>query len=109
MARERDSNAVQLSETETVREVSFEELCTICHITPDFVIELVAYGTIEPHGNSASSWRFDSEQLHIIRTATRLHHDLEVNHAGIALAIDLLQQVEDLQSELAILKKYFNT
>lgn len=106
MAKDSDSNAIQLPET--VREVSFDELCAICHITPDFVIELVAYGTIEPHGNSVSTWRFDAHQLHIIRTATRLHHDLEVNHAGIALAIDLLQQVNDLQVELAILKRYFN-
>lgn len=105
MAKEGSPGVVQLPET--VREVSFEELCAICHITPDFVIELVAYGTIEPHGNSAANWSFDSKQLHVIRTAIRLQQDLEVNHAGIALAIDLLRQMEELQMELATFRKYF--
>ena len=105
MANQGEMKAIPLSEA--IKEVSFDELCTICHITPDFVIELIAYGTIEPHGNSVASWRFNPEQLHVIRTAVRLHHDLEVNHAGIALAIDLLQQVDALESELTILKRYF--
>lgn len=106
MTQEENSDAIQMPET--LKNVNLEELCTICHITPDFIIELVAYGTVEPSGNSSTSWLFDSRQLHVIQTATRLHQDLEVNHAGIALAIDLLQQVENLQMELATLKKYFN-
>lgn len=107
MERPQDSDAVQTPET--LREVGFDELCIICDVPPDFVIELISYGTIEPYGHSISTWRFDSRQIHVISTATRLHHDLEVNHAGIALAIDLIGQVESLQAELATLKQYFDS
>lgn len=106
MEQPEDRNTTLLSES--IEEVTFDDVCTICHIHPDFIIELIAYGTIEPHGTSIKNWRFDPHQVHIIRTATRLHHDLEVNHAGIALAIDLLQQLRDLKNELNILKKYFS-
>ncbi len=94
---------------EMLTEIGFDELCHIYHITPDFIQELIAYGTIEPHGNTVTTWRFDSQQLRIIRTAIHLHHDLEVNHAGIALAIDLLEQIQDMQAELNALNKYFKT
>jgi chaperone modulatory protein CbpM len=107
MAKRGDLEVVQTPEA--VEEINLNDLCAICHVTPDFIIELISYGTIEPQGKSASKWRFDAHQLHVIRTAVRLHHDLEINHAGIALAIDLLDQVEDLQTELRILKKYFKT
>ncbi len=106
MARQGASDLIQMPEV--MKDVSIDDLCAICHITPDFVIELVAYGTIEPQGSSSENWRFDLHQLHVIRTAVRLHHDLEVNHAGIAVAIELLEQMEDLQAELVTLKKYFN-
>lgn len=106
MAKQGDLEVVQMPEA--IKEMNLNDLCAVCHVTPDFIIELIAYGTIEPQGKSAAKWRFDARQLHVIRTAIRLHHDLEINHAGVALAIDLLNQVENLQAELNILKKYFN-
>lgn len=101
--------AKEVQMPETIEEVGFDDVCAICHITPDFVVELIAYGTIEPHGNSVENFRFDAYQIQVIRRAVRLHHDLEVNHAGIALAVDLLRQMEALQTELDTLKKYFET
>ena|SRR5579872_3940690 len=107
MARQGNLEIIQTPEA--IEEVDLDDLCAIYHVTPDFIFELVAYGTIEPQGKSTAKWRFNAQQLHVIQTAVRLHHDLEVNHAGIALAIDLLEQVEDLQMELSILRKYFKT
>ncbi len=100
-----DSTGVPLSQT--IMELDFNQVCSALHTTPDFIIELISYGTIEPRGNSAATWRFDTHQLKTIRTAIHLHHDLEVNHAGIALAVDLLEQLNDMQTELDILHKYF--
>jgi len=105
MGRQDNTEVIQLPEN--ITEMSFDELCTVCQASPDFIIELISYGTIEPIGNSKTSWRFDVYQLNTIRTAIRLHHDLEVNHAGVALAIDLLNQMDDLQNELNTFKKYF--
>ncbi|HSW92900.1 MAG TPA: chaperone modulator CbpM [Gammaproteobacteria bacterium] len=102
---EGDPKAIQTPEP--LGEVGLDELCVICHVAPEFVFQLVEYGTIEPEGPSATSWRFNARQIHVISTAVRLHHDLEVNHAGIALAIDLMNQVESLQAELTTLRRYF--
>jgi len=104
MPREGDSTS---SLPETVMELGFDQVCSTFHVSPDFIIELISYGTIEPQGSSSTTWRFDTHQLKIIRTAVHLHHDLEVNHAGIALAMDLLEQLNALQVELDILHKYF--
>ena len=105
MPRQGDLTGVPLPET--VKELDFDQVCSTFHTTPDFIIELISYGTIEPQGTSSTTWRFNTQQLKIIRTAMHLHHDLEVNHAGIALAVDLLEQLNQLQVELDILHKYF--
>ncbi|HSW69622.1 MAG TPA: chaperone modulator CbpM [Gammaproteobacteria bacterium] len=104
----RKDHSIAVKTSEPLRDLGLEELCHAYHTTPDFILELISYGTIEPQGNSIATWRFDSHQLQVVRTAVHLHHDLEVNHAGIALAIDLLEQIESLQNELNVLNKYFN-
>jgi chaperone modulatory protein CbpM len=90
-------------------EFNLEKLCSICHVTPDFVMELIAYGTIDARGDisTISALRFNARQISVIQTAVRLHEDLEVNHAGIALAIDLLKEMEELRNQVNILERYF--
>ncbi len=95
-------------QAEEIDDLSLEELCSACQVSHDFVVELIAYGTIEPKGNNTKNWRFEAHQIHIIRTALRLHEDLDVNHAGIALAMDLFKQVEELREQVELLEKYFS-
>ncbi len=87
-------------------ELSSIEICTICQVEPIFIQELVAYGTVEPRGISLETWVFNSEHLKVVHTAARLHHDLEINHPGIALAIDLMQEIEDLRQQVERLEKF---
>lgn len=89
-----------------ITELSCTEICTICHVEPQFIEELVAYGAVEPQGISIETWRFNSLQLTRVQTAVRLHHDLEVNHAGIALAIDLMDEIEKLRQQVEQLQKF---
>ncbi len=42
-----------------------------------------------------------------IAKACRLHQDLGVNLAGAALALELLEQIEQLEQELGILRRHF--
>lgn len=90
-------------------DLSLDELCEACQITPDFIIELIEYGSIEPKGVSVESWRFDMQQLRRIRQVLRLQHDLEVNLAGAILAIDLMDRIEELQTQVELLKKHFHS
>jgi len=86
-------------------ELSLEELCETCHITPKFICELVEYGTLEPKGVALETWRFDTRHLQRIQRVLRLQHDLEINMAGAALAIDLMDQIEKLQAQIELLEK----
>ncbi len=87
-------------------EFTLEELSLACHTSPEFIRELIEYGTIEPEGFSPTTWRFEAMDIQITRKALRLHRDLEINSAGIALAMDLMQQMEQLRHRLTILEKH---
>ena len=44
--------------------------------------------------------RFHGDSLARMRLATRLMQDLEINTAGVALALDLLDRIAELESRL---------
>ena len=78
-------------------EFELEEFCRICHASEAFVVELVAEGVIEPRGEERTRWRFTGRSVRRTQVAIRLHHDLEVNLPGVALALDLLEEIERLR------------
>lgn len=86
-------------------ELSLEELCETCQITTSFICELVEYGTLEPKGVSIDAWRFDTRHLQRIQRVLRLQHDLEINLAGAALAMDLMDQIDQLKAQVELLEK----
>lgn len=88
-------------------ELDIEELCRATGVEPDFIQELIEYGVIEPRGFTYETWRFDASHLRRIRTAAHLHRDLEVNIAGAAIILDLLDEMEEMKSELESFEKYF--
>lgn len=81
-------------------ELSLEELCRACRIPTERVIELVDYGVIEPSGRDPVGWRFQSITVRRVRCAQRLEQDLGVNTAGAALALELLEEMEQLRNRL---------
>lgn len=105
MPRQVNKELVAQLTVETIPELSFEEICLACQAPPEFVIQLVEYGTLEPAGYSIDSWCFYPEDLRILRVAMHLYHDLEINHAGIALIMDMMQELAELRSQLDILQR----
>lgn len=100
---------LSFSQGQHVTEMSIDQLCRMCAVHTDYVLELVQEGVIAPAkmtGNSDTSeawhtWRFTS--LHVRRTkvASRLQRDLGVNLAGAALALQLLDELETLRAQRA--------
>jgi chaperone modulatory protein CbpM len=76
---------------------SVVELCHTCAVRRDVVIELVQQGVLEPSGASEESWRFAGSSLRRTRIAMQLHHDLGVNAAGAALALQLMDEIAHLR------------
>ncbi len=83
-------------------ECSLEEVCVACRVEADWVAELVEHGALDPTGQTRSEWRFTQISLVYVAKAKRLERDLGLNTPGVALAIDLLGQIEDLQRRLRI-------
>lgn len=73
------------------------EVCRICEVSAEEVIELVNEGAIEVEGAEPSTWRFNASAFERLRIAFRLMRDLELNPAGAALAIDLLEELNRLR------------
>lgn len=79
------------------------ELCRSCGVESDVVEALVAEGIIEPQDPAASKRRFPATSLRRTRITVRLQRDLGVNLAGAAVALELLDQIEELRARLRAL------
>ncbi|MDX1572023.1 MAG: chaperone modulator CbpM [Xanthomonadales bacterium] len=81
-------------------ELTLGELCRICSVSEDRIMELVEEGIVEPGGRDPSRWRFRSVSVRRVRCAVRLERDLGINAPGAALALDLLDELEVLRARL---------
>jgi chaperone modulatory protein CbpM len=78
-------------------EFSLTELCSVCRITEEIVVEIVAEGIVEPAGRDRDHWRFSGIALTRVQRVLRLQQDFGVNLPGAALALELLEEVERLR------------
>ncbi|WP_432743039.1 chaperone modulator CbpM [Methylobacter sp. G7] len=83
--------------------LTLEQLCQACGVHAEWVISLVEESIIEPQGDDVHLWRFSGASLVRVRSALRLQHDLGVNLAGIALALDLIEELENLRAQLKVM------
>lgn len=85
---------------------SLVELCELCSLPAETIIEMVEEGLIDPLGTTAAPpWRFPAETLPRIQTALRLQRDLRINLAGVALVIDLLDELRTLRIRMKALER----
>ncbi len=81
-------------------ELSLTELSDACSTSTEWVIELVHEGVLEPVGRQPKQWRFSGTSLKRAHAAMRLQTDLEINLAGVALALDLIEEIETMRERL---------
>jgi chaperone modulatory protein CbpM len=84
-------------------ELTLADVCRACAVQTQFIVELVEEGVLAPAGQEPRRWRFTYAQLRSVRAASRLQRDLGVNLAGAALALELLEEIEALQTRLRVL------
>jgi chaperone modulatory protein CbpM len=85
--------------------MKLEELCEICQINEAYLQDLVEYDVITITV-PLQTVEFDLDHLNRIKTALRLQRDLEVNMAGAALILDLLDELHDLRARADILERH---
>jgi len=94
------SSALRGSVVEEEVELTTIELVRACRTTEQQVEVWVSEGVLQPSGGTREAWRFRGDSLARMRLATRLMQDLEINAAGVALALDLLERIAELESRL---------
>ena len=88
-------------------ELSLEDLSRACGVERMVLVEMVQEGLLEPVDVRLAPWRFQGDALRRARTALRLRRDLEVNFAGIAMILDLLDEIDNLETRLRRLEGRF--
>jgi chaperone modulatory protein CbpM len=78
--------------------LTLREVCHTCGIHAEYVVELVAEGVLQPDpGAAPHAWQFDGIAVTRIQRALRLQQDLRINLPGVALVLELLDEVERLR------------
>ena len=80
--------------------MSIVELSHASRTPEDLIMAWVTEGVLSPTGSSPEDWRFSGDSLRRAKTAAHLTHDLELNVPGVALALDLLEEIAQLRSQL---------
>ena len=81
-------------------EMSLAQLCQVCELTREEVVDLVDEGIIDPLGRKPAVWRFQAVCLRRVRVTLTLRQELGVNTPGAALALDLLEELDELRARL---------
>ncbi|WP_372988374.1 chaperone modulator CbpM [Marinobacter sp.] len=81
---------------------TLREICERGDCRAEFVIKLVNYGVIAPVEDipEAGQWQFDVAALSRLRKAMRLQRDLKINLPGLAMSLDLLDEVQEMRREV---------
>jgi chaperone modulatory protein CbpM len=77
------------------------ELSVLSGIDDAVIVDMITYGVLDPSGSNPSEWIFSQLDLLRTRKALRMHNDLGIDWPGLALALDLLDEVERLRDALA--------
>lgn len=82
---------------------SLKDVCHVCGCETEWVVGLVEQGVLHPSGSTRQVWQFPGSSLHTAMKARRLQQDLDLNLSGVALVIDLLEEMESLRKRLDLL------
>jgi chaperone modulatory protein CbpM len=80
--------------------LTVEDLSRICAVDERHIVEFVEEGVLQVIEINTTEWRFSGAALRRARVALRLQRDLEINLAGVALALDLMEELQQLRREL---------
>ena len=75
---------------------NLDELCEFCNISNELVLEMINEGVISPVKED-EQWQFGHMEIHRLQIAVRLQRDLRINLPGVALALDLLEELTELR------------
>jgi chaperone modulatory protein CbpM len=86
------------------RVVSLTELVEVSGFTPEELLELAQGGAIPVRERTGATYTFSAQCISVVRTASRLRDELELDMAGLGVALRLLERVRVLEEEISRLR-----
>jgi len=80
--------------------LTVKDLSRMCGVEERHIVEFVEEGVLTAVTIDTSEWHFTGAALRRTRLALRLERDLELNLAGVALALELMEELAHLRREL---------
>jgi chaperone modulatory protein CbpM len=77
-----------------------QQLAEVSGLSLEEINDLIENGVITPVDDKAEPRSFRMHYMVTARTARRLRDDFELDRHGVALALTLLNQIDDLEAEL---------
>lgn len=96
----KDSNELPYTVFNEDLTIEMDELCRACDVDPEDLREWIEEGVIEISTYQEGRLRFTGVTVARIQRARRLQYDLGLNAAGVALALDLLDEIAKLRVQL---------
>lgn len=85
--------------------LSLHEITYSLGVAPEMIIEIINEGIISINSDEHEQWQFDNQAYRRIQTVLRLNRDLGVNVPGAALILELLSEIDRLQSLVPLKKR----
>lgn len=86
-------------------QLDMRTLCREADVSADYVIEIVEHGIVEPKGRTPDEWLFDDQAPLLTKRAAKLREQLQLEWEGVALALELLEEVQHLRTENSMLRQ----
>jgi chaperone modulatory protein CbpM len=77
--------------------LTVKDLSRMCAVDERHIVEFVEEGVLSVVEVTSTEWQFTGAALRRARLALRLERDLELNLAGVALALELMEELESLR------------
>ncbi len=84
--------------------LSIDDLAVSSGFSEAELHELVDYGVLTPTNPQEQHWAFTADCVFRVRKASRLRDDLELDTHAVALAIMLLDRIDELKAQLSELR-----
>jgi chaperone modulatory protein CbpM len=84
--------------------LTVQDLSRMCAVDERHIVEYVEEGVLSVVEMNTAEWHFTGAALRRARLALRLERDLELNLAGVALALELIEELQRLRREVQVKK-----
>jgi chaperone modulatory protein CbpM len=82
--------------------LTVKDLSRMCAVDEQHIVEFVEEGVLSVVEINTAEWHFTGAALRRARLALRLERDLELNLAGVALALELIEELQRLRREVQV-------